>query len=234
MVEDVDPLDRPPRASCPGLRGATGSGRRTGLSKFARAYIRGRPDDNGAAAMPTAPTVFCRRRYAGRMPQHRRRPKVRSALPISATEVHETISSERRRPAAATTRRSTSWAPTGRSSSPPHYAKPLPPRYPHNVIRCGPSRTRESLRLHSGHRRTARSLPMAPIYQVTDRLHEGRTVHVPCHEIGTTVSAWLAELGAQSQLVEELARAVGADDWPTAYAIGDRLSVEVTRWARTK
>ena len=75
---------------------------------------------------------------------------------------------------------------------------------------------------------------MAPIYQVTDRLHEGRTVRVPCHEIGTTVSGWLAELEAQSQLVEELARAVGADDWPTAYAIGDRLSVEVTRWGSTK
>lgn len=103
------------------------------------------------------------------------------------------------------------------------------------LFAAGPSRTRDDrFRWHSGHRRTARSLPMAPIYEVTDRLHEGRTVHVPCHEIGTTVSAWLAELGAQSQLVEELARAVGADDWPTAHAIGDRLSVEVTRWARTK
>jgi hypothetical protein len=75
---------------------------------------------------------------------------------------------------------------------------------------------------------------MGPIYQVTDRLHEGRTVRVRCHEIGTTVSAWLAELGAQSQLVDQLARAVGADDWPTAYAIGDRLSVEVARCATTK
>jgi hypothetical protein len=78
-----------------------------------------------------------------------------------------------------------------------------------------------------------RSLPKAPIYRVTDRLHEGRTVHVPCHEIGATVAAWLAELGTQSRLVEDLTRAVEADDWPTAYAIGDRLSVEVTRWART-
>jgi hypothetical protein len=100
---------------------------------------------------------------------------------------------------------------------------------------AGTPRTRDDrFRRHSGHRRTARPLPMTPIYQVTDRLHEGRTVHVPCHEIGTTVSAWLAELGAQSQLVGDLARAVEADDWPTAYAIGDRLSVEVTRWARRK
>jgi hypothetical protein len=103
------------------------------------------------------------------------------------------------------------------------------------LFAAGPSRTRgDRFRWHPGHRRTAPSLPMTPIYRVTDRLHEGRTVHVPCHEIGTTVSAWLAELGAQSQLVEDLARAVDADDWPTAYAIGDRLSVEVTRWVRTK
>ena len=98
-----------------------------------------------------------------------------------------------------------------------------------------PSRTRDDrVGWHLGHRRTARSSPMAPIYQVTDRLHEGRTVRVPCHEIGTTVSAGLPELGAQSQLVEDLARAVDADDWPTAHAIGERLSVEVTGRARTK
>ena len=132
VVEDVDPLDSAaegelPR-SCGGLQVAVVE---LDFPNSPAAYIHGRPDDNGAAAMPTAPTVFCRRRYAGRMPQHRRRPKVRSALPICATEVHETISSERRRPAAATTRRSTSWAPTGRSSSPPHYAKPLPPRCRH-------------------------------------------------------------------------------------------------------
>jgi hypothetical protein len=66
------------------------------------------------------------------------------------------------------------------------------------------------------------------MYQVTDRLHEGRTVDVPCHDIVTTVSAWLAELGAHTPLVEELARAVCAGDWPTAYAVSDRLSVDVT------
>ena len=38
-------------------------------------------------------------------------------------------------------------------------------------------------------------------------LHEGRTVHVPAHEIATTVSAWLAELGAHSPFVDDLARA---------------------------
>jgi hypothetical protein len=45
------------------------------------------------------------------------------------------------------------------------------------------------------------------MYCVTDRLHSGRTVRVPGPEIAPTVSAWLAELGAHSPLVEDLARA---------------------------
>jgi hypothetical protein len=98
------------------------------------------------------------------------------------------------------------------------------------LVAAGPSRTRgDRVGSHSGRRR-----PVTPIYQVADRLHEGCTVCVPCDEIGTTVSAWLAELGTQSQLAEELAHAVGADDWPTVHAICDRLSVDVTRWTRTK
>jgi len=44
----------------------------------------------------------------------------------------------------------------------------------------------------------------------------------------TTVSAWLAELGAYSPLVADLARAVDVGDWPAAYAIGEYLSVDVT------
>jgi len=60
-------------------------------------------------------------------------------------------------------------------------------------------------------------------YRITDRLHEQRTADVPCSQIVTTVAAWLAELR-----VEDLARAVCAGDWPTAYAIGDRLSVDVS------
>ncbi|MDT5052816.1 MAG: hypothetical protein QOF66_1182 [Mycobacterium sp.] len=63
---------------------------------------------------------------------------------------------------------------------------------------------------------------------VTDRLHDRRTVEVPCDDLVNTLSAWLAELGAHSSLVEDLARAVCAGDWPTAYAIGDLLSVDVT------
>ena len=51
---------------------------------------------------------------------------------------------------------------------------------------------------------------------------------MPCHHIVTTVSAWLAELGAHSPLVEDLARSIDVDDWPTACAIGEYLSVDVT------
>jgi hypothetical protein len=66
------------------------------------------------------------------------------------------------------------------------------------------------------------------IYRVTDRLRDGRTVHVQGHEIAPTVSAWLAELGARSPLVDDLARAAHAGDWPRACAIGEYLSVDVT------
>ena len=66
------------------------------------------------------------------------------------------------------------------------------------------------------------------LYRITDRLHDGRTVDVPCHEIVGVVSTWLAELGIHSQLSEDLARATCAGDWPAAYAVGDRLSIDVT------
>ena len=66
------------------------------------------------------------------------------------------------------------------------------------------------------------------IYQITDRLHDGRTVRVPGNRIGCTVSAWLAELGVDSPMVNDLARAVCSGDWIAAYSIGERLSVDVT------
>ena len=77
----------------------------------------------------------------------------------------------------------------------------------------------------AGSRRTAGPLPL---YQVTDVLHDGRTVNVPAPEIASTVAGWLAELGVHSPLVEELERAVRAGDWTAAYAIGELLSVDVT------
>jgi hypothetical protein len=65
------------------------------------------------------------------------------------------------------------------------------------------------------------------LYQVTDRLHEERTVRVPLNGISPTVAGWLAELGANSPMVEDLARAVRNGDWPAAYAVGEHLSVRV-------
>ena len=66
-----------------------------------------------------------------------------------------------------------------------------------------------------------------PLYRVTQCLRDGRTVDVPGDAIATTVAAWLAELGARSPLVDDLARAVRAGDWAAARAIGEHLSVEV-------
>jgi len=66
------------------------------------------------------------------------------------------------------------------------------------------------------------------LYRIADRLHGGRAVDVPCHEIGGVVSTWLAELDIHSQLAEDLARAACAGDWPVVYAIADRLSIDVT------
>ena len=66
-----------------------------------------------------------------------------------------------------------------------------------------------------------------PLYRVTDRLHTGRTVQVPGREIAHVVSAWLAELGAHSPLVNDLERAARIGDWAAAHAVGDQLSVHV-------
>jgi hypothetical protein len=66
------------------------------------------------------------------------------------------------------------------------------------------------------------------IYQVTDRLHDRRTVYMRGNEIAATISAWLAELGVDSPMAEDLADAVRAGDWPSAHCIADYLSVEVT------
>lgn len=68
----------------------------------------------------------------------------------------------------------------------------------------------------------------ATAYQLTDRLHDGRTARVAAEGIASTVSAWLAELGARSPVVDDLALAVRSGDWVTAHAIAERLSVDVT------
>ena len=82
-------------------------------------------------------------------------------------------------------------------------------------------------RLPRRHRRTQQKARSVTMYRVTDRLHAEHSVVVSCHDIAHTVSTWLAELGAHTALVDDFARAICAGDWPTAYAIGDRLSVDV-------
>lgn len=74
-------------------------------------------------------------------------------------------------------------------------------------------------------RRSGRAVP---IYQVTNRLGAGHTVQVPADKIAATVSAWLAEFGTQSPLVDDFVKAVHAGDWHAAHAIGEHLSVQVT------
>ena len=70
--------------------------------------------------------------------------------------------------------------------------------------------------------------PASPIYRITQRLRGGLTVEVPADAIATTVSGWLAELGADSPLVHRLERAVRTGNWSAARAIGEYLSVDVT------
>jgi hypothetical protein len=69
--------------------------------------------------------------------------------------------------------------------------------------------------------------PTATIYQLTDRLHDGQSARVPADQITETVSAWLADLGADSPLVDELERAVSGGDWAAAHALSECLSIEI-------
>jgi hypothetical protein len=65
-------------------------------------------------------------------------------------------------------------------------------------------------------------------YDIVDRLHARRAAGVPANRIAATVSEWLAELGVQSPMTEDLARATRAGNWPAAHAISDWLSVDIT------
>jgi hypothetical protein len=75
--------------------------------------------------------------------------------------------------------------------------------------------------------RTQQYRPQMVSYRVTDRLHDGRTARVSIDGIASTVTAWLAELGASSPMVDDLARAVRCGDWPVAHALAEHLSVDV-------
>jgi hypothetical protein len=79
----------------------------------------------------------------------------------------------------------------------------------------------------AAHAHPSRSGHRATVYQITDRLHADRIARVPATDIAATVSSWLADLGANSPLAADLARAVTAGDWPTTYALSDDLSLDI-------
>lgn len=70
--------------------------------------------------------------------------------------------------------------------------------------------------------------PASATYVLTDRLHRERTVYVTADEIIETVSSWLAGLGVQTPLVDELCRTIRDGAWAEAHAIADTLSLDVT------
>ena len=75
--------------------------------------------------------------------------------------------------------------------------------------------------------RAYRPAPQALAYRVIDRLHDGRVARVSVDGIAATVSAWLAELGVSSPIVDDLAQAIRSGDWPAAHALADHLSIDV-------
>jgi|GEM_PF-2059917 len=65
------------------------------------------------------------------------------------------------------------------------------------------------------------------LYRVSQCVGDRHTADVTADRIAAVVSSWLAELGADSPVVADLARAVRAGDWHTAHALAEYLSVEV-------
>lgn len=66
-----------------------------------------------------------------------------------------------------------------------------------------------------------------PTFVVVDRLHGRRADEVPGEQIAATVSSWLAELDVDTPLIDALESAAQSQDWPTVYALGERLSIDV-------
>ena len=75
---------------------------------------------------------------------------------------------------------------------------------------------------------THMSTKTATTYDIVDRLHARRAAHVPVDRIAATVTAWLAELGVDSPMAEDLARAARTGNWPAVHAISDCLSLDLT------
>ena len=65
------------------------------------------------------------------------------------------------------------------------------------------------------------------MYHVNDQLHSGREVCVAADKVADVVSSWLAELGAESPMVEQLSSALAAGQLAVAHDIAAYLSVDV-------
>jgi hypothetical protein len=100
-----------------------------------------------------------------------------------------------------------------------------------SVIRKTGARVRSWLRANRNPR-PAPTTATTTFYLVTDLLHRGHTVRVRGDMIAATVSDWVAELGADSPLITDLAHAVESGNWRAVYAISERLSVHVAIAAR--
>jgi hypothetical protein len=74
---------------------------------------------------------------------------------------------------------------------------------------------------------TRRTDAPTAMYELTDLLHNRRVTRVSAEGLVATVSAWLAELEADSPLVGDLATVVQRGDWVAAHAIAASLSVDV-------
>src|SRR5579875_14191 len=103
--------------------------------------------------------------------------------------------------------------------------KSMQPRY--NSSAGAAAQQRDVVGWMKRHGRSLRGNAPEPVFQLTDRLHQGRTARVDTEQVAATVSGWLAEFGASSPLVDDLAHAVRTGDWPKMYALGEYLSVRV-------
>jgi hypothetical protein len=68
----------------------------------------------------------------------------------------------------------------------------------------------------------------ARIYAVRHRVDESRITYISAGELAATVTEWLAEVGACSPLVDDLAQELDANNWPAAHSISECLGIEVT------
>ena len=64
-------------------------------------------------------------------------------------------------------------------------------------------------------------------FEIVDRLHAGHVTRVSGERIAATVSNWLAELGIDTPMAQELGLAAMAGQWQRVHALEDVLSIDV-------